>query len=155
MTEICLYVRERDTFLPCPLPCMGHSRRQTVAPSLWNGTVLQAFLEAQIRAKKKSNQQSTFGAKRGALWDALWDADPPGCVDYSLERMCGLFPATKAFRSWNHFRDRSCLIWKLGSMWAQILGAEPISAFISCLFICSWGFGRSSGAAGGSLEGRK
>ncbi len=150
MTEICLYVRE--VRVPCPLPCMGHSRRQTVAPSLWNGTVLQAFLEAQIRAKKKkSNQQSTFGAKRGALWDALWDADPPGCwrgcVDY--------YPATKAIRSWNHFRDRSCLIWKLGSMWAQILGAEPISAFISCLLICSWGFGRSSGAAGGSLEGRK
>lgn len=71
------------------------------------------------------------------------------------ERMCGLFPATKAIRSWNHFRDRSCLIWKLGSMWAQILGAKPISAFISGLFNCSWGFGHRSGAAGGSLEGRK
>lgn len=81
MTEICLCARETDTHTPCPLPCTDHSRRQSAAPSLGNGTVLQAILEAQIRAKK-NDQQSTFGARRGALWDA----DPPGCgrgcVDY-------------------------------------------------------------------------
>lgn len=52
MTEICLYVRERDTYLSCPLP-IGYSRRQTVASSLWNSIVLQAFLKTQIRARKK------------------------------------------------------------------------------------------------------
>lgn len=66
-----------------------------------------------------------------------------------------IIPSNKSLLLLEPLQRQELFNLKIGSMWAQILGAEPISAFISCLFICSWGFGRSSGAAGASLEGRK
>ena len=49
---------------------------------------------------------------------------PPG-TPRMWERMCGLFPATKAIRAWKDFRDYSYLICRLGSMWAPVFGAKP------------------------------
>lgn len=46
------------------------------------------------------------------------------------ERMCGLFPVTKAISPWKDFRDWCYLIWRWGGMWAPVLGTTPSAGFL-------------------------
>lgn len=48
------------------------------------------------------------------------------------ERMCGLFPATKAISPWKNFREWHYLIQRLGGMGAPDFGTKPSAVFVQC-----------------------
>lgn len=97
------------------------------------GSVLHASeLKHNVVAKKG------VGVKENGSVD--WDGDerwrgsrqgfaPGQWTPMMWERMCGLFPVTKAISPWKNFRGWCHLISRLGGMWAPVLGTKPSAVF--------------------------
>lgn len=95
-------------------------------------------MEAEIEMEMRAGRDE--GGERGEAGVSRQASGPPGCgrgcVDYSKQQ--------KPLASGTNFRDWRYLCWRLGGMWAPVLGTKTCTVFVQC----PRRSGRSGGAAG-------